>query len=352
MKTYWVTGGAGFIGSHLCESLLRDGHKVICVDSFADNYDYRFKVRNVLESLGMEPAFEHRDREDDLRRLQEAANSEQYRLEPADIRDGEALDRLFAACPPDVVVHLAALPGVRASIERPALFYDVNVVGTLRLLEAMRTHGTVKWVCASSSSVYGDNAKVPFEEGDPTGRPISPYAATKKSCELMGYAYRHLFGIDVVMLRFFTVYGERQRPDLAIRKFASLLSDGKPVPMYGDGSTSRDYTYVADIVDGIRHAADYVERHSGVYEIVNLGGSRTVSLARMIETLEQAWGERAAIDRQPMQPGDVLRTYADPAKARTLLGFEPSTPFEKGIERFVSWYRRQKTWEAGLRKPG
>lgn len=345
MATYLVTGGAGFIGSHLCESLLRDGHRVVNADSFAELYDYRYKARNVLESLGKEPIFEYKGRAEDLSRLQSLANSETYRLELADIRDEAAMDRLFREYKPDVVIHLAALPGVRASIDRPLETLDVNVKGTLLLLERMRAHGVTKWVCASSSSVYGNNPKAPFSEDDSVDRPISPYAASKISCELLGATYRHLHGIDGLMLRFFTVYGERQRPDLAIRKFAALIAEGKPIPFYGDGSTSRDYTYVADIVEGIRSAIRHVEANTGVYEIVNLGGSRTVSLTAMVEVLERELVARAVLNRLPPQPGDVERTWADPAKAKRLLGFEPATSFEDGIRRFAAWFREERLRE-------
>ncbi|WP_035156193.1 GDP-mannose 4,6-dehydratase [Cohnella thermotolerans] len=345
MSTYLVTGGAGFIGSHLCEALLKDGHTVVNADNFSDTYDYRFKVRNVLETLGMSPAFDYREKDEDLSRLRSLVRSERYRLEIADIRDGSAVEALFRTHKPDAVVHLAAMPGVRASIADPLLFEDVNVRGTLQLLERMRAHGVRKWVCASSSSVYGNNRKIPFAEADPVEQPISLYAATKRSCELMAYTYSHLFGIDGMVLRFFTVYGERQRPDLAIRKFAERIERGEPIPFYGDGSTSRDYTYVADIVRGIRSAIRYVERHEDVCEIVNLGGNRTVSLARMVETLEKEWGAQAKLDRQPMQPGDVERTCADLTKAKKLLGYEPSTGFEEGIRKFAAWLKAELAWQ-------
>ncbi|MBO9605393.1 MAG: GDP-mannose 4,6-dehydratase [Paenibacillaceae bacterium] len=336
MATYLVTGGAGFIGSHLCDSLQASGHRVINVDSFEGTYDYRLKVRHVRPDFPLDeekPAV--------LSALQETVAGSLYRLEIADIRDAAALERIFRSEPIDAVIHLAALPGVRASMEQPLLFEEVNVRGTVTLLEAMRQAGVRKWLCASSSSVYGNNAKVPFAETDAVDTPISLYAATKKSCELLGYTYHHLYAIDGMMLRFFTVYGERQRPDLAIRKFAGMIGRGMPLPFFGDGSTQRDYTYIADIVNGIRQALYYVEQHESVYEVLNLGNSHTVSLRRMVETLELALGKPALLDKLPPQPGDMTTTYANIDKAKRLIGYEPRTDFEEGIRQFVAWYTKE-----------
>lgn len=336
--TYLLTGGAGFIGSHLSERLRESGHRVISVDNFAETYDYRVKIRNVLGEATAELP-DQLGRQETLARLRDLVNDDGYRLEIADIRDRDALERIFRSETIDAVIHLGALPGVRASIERPFLFNEVNVGGTLNLLETMRGHGVRKWLCASSSSVYGNNAKVPFAETDDAISPISLYAATKKSCELLGYTYHHLYGIDGIMLRFFTVYGERQRPDLAIHKFTRLIDQGLEVPYYGDGSTRRDYTYIGDIVDGIAGALDYVQRHDSVYEILNLGGDHTVTLREMVETLERELGQTARLRVLPEQPGDVAQTCADIGKARHLIGYEPKMIFAEGIRRFVHWYR-------------
>ncbi|THF81714.1 GDP-mannose 4,6-dehydratase [Cohnella fermenti] len=338
MSTYLVTGGAGFIGSHLGDSLLASGHRVICLDSFSDSYDYRVKMRNILPGGLPDSLAALSDKEEALAKLKRSLPSERYRLETVDLRDSEALERIFESECIDAVIHLAALPGVRASIEQPLLFDDVNVRGTLLLLETMRKAGVRKWLCASSSSVYGHNEKVPFSESDPVDTPISLYAATKKSCELMGYTYYHLYGIDGMMLRFFTVYGPRQRPDLAIHKFARLIDQDREIPFYGDGTTKRDYTYVEDVVAGIRGALDYVEKHESVYEVLNLGNSRTVSLTEMVDGLESALGKKAILQRLPAQPGDMEMTCADIGKARRLIGYEPRTSFEEGIRNFVRWY--------------
>ncbi|RUS47296.1 GDP-mannose 4,6-dehydratase [Cohnella sp. AR92] len=338
MATYLVTGGAGFIGSHLGESLMAGGHRVIALDSFSDSYDYRVKIRNVQQDTCRENVAALSDKESALAELSRSLDSAQYRLETVDIRDAHALERIFQSERIDAVVHLAALPGVRASIEQPLLFEDVNVRGTLLLLETMKKYGVRKWVCASSSSVYGNNTKVPFSESDSVDSPISLYAATKKSNELMGYTYHHLYGIDSIMLRFFTVYGERQRPDLAIHKFARLIDQGKEIPFYGDGSTKRDYTYIGDIVSGIRGALSYVENNESVYEVVNLGNSRMVSLNEMVACLENELGKKAVLNRLPAQPGDMTMTFADISKAKRLIGYEPRTRFEEGIRNFARWY--------------
>jgi UDP-glucuronate 4-epimerase len=314
---YLVTGGAGFIGSHVCERLLRSGHVVTVLDDLNPFYDPAIKRRTLA----------------DLRAL-----GGQFQFVEADLTDAAAVSKLFAGSKFDQVIHLAARAGVRPSLAEPALYQRVNVEGTVNILEAARLNGVRKLVIASSSSVYGVNAKVPFSESDPIFQAISPYAASKLACEALGHSYHHVYGLEIVMLRFFTVYGPRQRPDLAIHKFAQLISSGRPIPVFGDGSTARDYTYVDDIVAGVLAAS---ERPFG-YEVFNLGESQTVTLARLIELLEAALGKRAIIDRQPLQPGDVPITFADISKARRLLGYAPQTKIDVGIPRFVAWFMGQR----------
>ena len=315
MKNILITGGAGFIGSHLTTRLLSEGDwQVTVVDDFNDFYDPSIKRENVSVF---------------------AANP-QFRLHEADIRDPEALERVFSDTRFDCIVHLAARAGVRPSLKEPRLYLETNVNGTLNLLELARRDGVKQFIFGSSSSVYGINAKVPFSESDPIFNPISPYAATKAAGELICHTYTHLYDMRIVCLRFFTVYGARQRPDLAIHKFAKLISAGTPIPVFGDGSTRRDYTYVDDIIAGVRAAMDY---EGSNYEVINLGESRTVELRELIGILENALGKRAEIDRQPMQPGDVPQTFADITKARALLGYNPQTQIEEGIRKFVVWFR-------------
>ena len=310
-----VTGGAGFIGSHLVERLLGTGRRVVVVDNFCDFYDPAIKRRNV-ELVSAD------------------AN---YTLREGDIRDQAFMEDVFAAGRFDCVVHLAAMAGVRPSIEQPRLYSDVNVNGTLNVLECCRLSGRPRLVFASSSSVYGVNTKVPFSEDDRVERAVSPYAATKLANEVMCHTYHHLYGFPVVCLRFFTVYGPRQRPEMAIAKFIRLIHAGDEVPMFGDGTTRRDYTYCDDIVDGIVAS---MSLDSG-YEIINLGNSRTVELRELIGLIASALGNKARIKRLPLQPGDVPITYADICKARRLLGYDPNYPIERGIERAVSWYLDQ-----------
>ncbi|MEB3221138.1 MAG: GDP-mannose 4,6-dehydratase [Candidatus Sericytochromatia bacterium] len=309
-----VTGGAGFIGSHLVDALLAAGERVVVLDDFNDFYDPAVKRANVAPHLA-DPAFA---------------------LVEGDLRDPAAIARCFDAHGPDRVVHLAARAGVRPSLDAPLLYQEVNVTATLHLLEACRRHGVRKLVFGSSSSVYGENAKVPFSEADPIPGPISPYAATKAAGELLCHTYSHLYGLPTVCLRFFTVYGPRQRPDLAIHKFARLIEAGQPLPVFGDGSTERDYTYVDDIVAGIRAALAYDATR---YEVINLGNCRTIALTALITGLERALGREAVLDRRPLQPGDVPRTCADVEKAARLLGYAPQTPFEAGLASFVAWLR-------------
>jgi UDP-glucuronate 4-epimerase len=317
-----VTGGAGFIGYHVCERLLRDGHVVCAFDDLNAFYDPQLKQANVrdLQSLAKPFSFVVGDL-----------------TEPGDVEE------VLASEPFDQVIHLAARAGVRPSLEQPALYQRVNVEGTVNLLEGARARGVQKLILASSSSVYGVNAKVPFAESDPIFTAISPYAASKLACEALGHVYHHLYGLDITMLRFFTVYGPRQRPDLAIHKFARLIASGKPIPVYGDGSTARDYTYVTDIVEGILACT----RRDFGYAIFNLGESQTVTLSRLIELLELHLGRKAVIDRQPLQPGDVPMTYADITKARRLLDYQPATRVEDGIRKFVDWFRAQPPLAVG-----
>lgn len=318
MKDILVTGGAGFIGSHLVDRLIADGGaSVTVVDDFNDFYDPRIKRANIAS---------HLERDD-------------FELVEADIADSRAMNDLFARAGFDCVVHLAARAGVRPSVEDPLAYEESNVRGTFTLLEAARRNGVPKFIFGSSSSVYGLNSKVPFAEEDPIANPISPYAATKIAAEAACRVYSHLYELRVVCLRFFTVYGARQRPDLAIHKFARLISQGQPIPIFGDGTTRRDYTYIDDIISGVRAAMQYDQSQ---FEVINLGESQTVELRRLVELLERALGKRAIIDHQPLQPGDVPLTYADVGKARRLLGYEPQTNIEAGIDRFVDWFKKQK----------
>ncbi|HWQ89323.1 MAG TPA: GDP-mannose 4,6-dehydratase [Desulfitobacteriaceae bacterium] len=325
MKSILVTGGAGFIGSHVCEALLNRDYQVISIDSFNDFYDPRRKRRNIEEIKAVAAS-------------RRAENS--FISVEGDIRDRGCLEKLFATYKPEAVIHLAAYAGVRPSIQNPVLYTDVNISGTVNLLECLKDHRVRYHVFASSSSVYGNNKKVPFSENDIVDFPISPYAATKKSGELLCHTYHHLYGINTACLRFFTVYGPRQRPDLAIHKFAGLMTQGLPVPLYGDGSTQRDYTFIADIIDGVVKSLEWTFSADKKYEVFNLGESQTISLAQMVATLEKVTGLKAVLDHQPRQPGDVDCTYADISKAKAMLGYNPVTSFEAGVAAFVSWYKK------------
>jgi UDP-glucuronate 4-epimerase len=308
-----ITGGAGFIGSHLTRRPLGQGERVTELDEFNDFYDPARKRLNVAEFIGR-PG---------------------YLLVEGDIRDEKLVNTLFAQAKFDSVVHLAARAGVRPSLREPILYEDVNCIGTLRLLEAARHHGPANFVFGSSSSVYGINTKVPFAEDDEVNLPISPYATTKRTGELLCFNYHHLYGLRTSCLRFFTVYGPAQRPEMAIHKFTDLIARGERVPMYGDGSTRRDYTFVDDIVDGIVAARDLAPG----FEIFNLGGAETTSLADLVIWIADELGVEAKIDRLPEQPGDVPITYADVAKAHRMLGYSPKVPIREGLRRFVRWYR-------------
>ena len=320
MKTYFITGAAGFIGSSLAERLLKEGNKVVGIDNFCDFYNPTIKEYNIKE-INL---------------------NENFKLYKNDIRDRQAIEKIFKENNIDVVIHLAAMAGVRPSIENPVLYQEVNCMGTQNILEEMKLNNITNLVMASSSSVYGNCKTVPFKEDMIVDFAISPYAATKKANEVMTHVYHKLFNFNVVMLRFFTVFGPKQRPDLAINKFTRLMLEDKEIPMFGDGTTSRDYTYIEDIVDGIIKSAKYVENNNNVYEILNLGNSTPVTLKEMINTIAKVLGKEPKINQLPMQPGDVQRTFADISKAKELIGYDPKTSFEKGIENFVEWYKINK----------
>lgn len=339
--TYLITGGSGFIGSHLIEKLLKEGHSVINIDNFDDFYDYKIKIKNTLASLEKNIDFEFSEKENDIQNLISISKSESYTLYFQDIRDQNGLEKIFQNHQIDLIIHLAALAGVRPSIERPLEYEEVNVRGTMNLWELCNQFGIKKFICASSSSVYGNNEKIPFCETDNVDQPISPYAATKKSGEILGHVYHSLYGIDMIQLRFFTVYGPRQRPDLAIHKFTKLISENKEIPFYGDGNTARDYTYIDDIIDGMLKSIDYLEKNSDIYEIINLGESEVVTLSEMLSEIEKNLNKTAIRKILPLQPGDVQKTSADITKARNLIGYKPTTNFQNGTKKFVEWFLRK-----------
>ena len=308
-----VTGGAGFIGSHLCEAALEKGHLVVCVDNFNDYYDPKIKEKNVEKCL----------------------KNKDFVLFREDITDLDGLKTIFKGSKPDQVIHLAAAVGVRESINKPILFEETNVKGTLNMLELCKQFGIKKFIFASSSSVYGENKKIPFSESDATDNIVSPYAATKRSAEILCETYNKLYGIKVTCLRLFTVYGPRGRPEMAPYKFTKLIYEGKEIPMFGDGSSKRDYTYVNDIVAGIVSAID---KDFG-FEIINLGNSKPVELRKFISTIEEITGKKAIIKRLPYQDGDVSMTFADISKAKKLLDYNPKTDLRQGIKNFFEWYK-------------
>jgi len=313
MKKALVTGAAGFIGSHLCERLLDDEWAVVGVDNFDDFYDPQIKRRNIASCL----------------------KNKNFQLVEADIRDSVAMNKTISDGV-EIIVHLAARAGVRPSIAQPLLYADVNVNGTMVLLEAAKKHKIGKFIFGSSSSVYGNNEKVPFSEGDNVDFPISPYAATKKAGELICHTYYDLYDISITCLRFFTVYGPRQRPDLAIHKFAKLIEQGKPILVYGDGTMMRDFTYIDDIIDGTVAAM----QKCSDFNIYNLGESRPIAVNDLVTEIEKALGKKAIKKYLPLQPGDVERTYADVTKAVNELGYNPSTTIQTGLEKFVTWLRQ------------
>ena len=310
-----VTGGAGFIGSHLSERLIQGNHDVVCLDNFNTFYDPVIKRRNI------EPLLSHH----------------RYRLIEGDILQWDLLEKVFQEGQFEVVIHLAARAGVRPSIKEPRLYQKVNVEGTVNLLEISSRMDRPRFILASSSSVYGNNKKVPFSEDDPVDFPISPYAATKKACELLAFTYASLYNLPVTCLRFFTVYGPRQRPDMAIHKFTKSIVEDREITLFGDGTSSRDYTYITDIIDGIMKAIDLCDG----YRIYNLGESQTIQLSHLIQILEETLGKKAKIKPMPIQPGDVSITYADVSKARKELGYSPCISIPEGIRRFVEWYHNQ-----------
>ncbi len=314
---YLVTGGAGFIGSSLADKLLEEGNTVICLDNFDNFYDPEIKKRNIANAL----------------------KNKNYTLIEGDIRDKNALEKCFSVLKIDTVIHLAALAGVRPSIANPELYFQVNLFGTLNILEAMRKFQVNKMIFSSSSSIYGNNPKVPFSETDRVDNPISPYAASKKSAELLCHNYHHLYGFDICCLRFFTVYGPRQRPEMAIHLFTKKIHQGQAISVFGDGTNKRDYTFIGDILNGITAS---ILNNDG-YEIINLGESFTIALNDLVELIEKELGKKAVIERKPMQPGDVNMTYADVSKAKKNLNYIPSTPINNGIKKFVEWYLKENT---------
>jgi len=311
-----VTGGAGFIGSHLCERLIALGHQVCCIDNFDAFYDPDIKRKNIANLTG----------------------SKDFQLYEVDICASGPLLEIFCAFSPDMVVHLAARAGVRPSIADPALYERVNMQGTIHILEACRIFQVDKLMFASSSSVYGGNKKVPFAEEDPVDRPVSPYAATKKAGELLCYTYSHLYGLHIFCYRFFTVYGPRQRPEMAIHKFTRKIFHQEKIAVYGDGSSSRDYTYIDDIIDGLINSMDKIKG----YEIINLGNSSPTNILDLLSLIQSASGIKAMITHEGDKPGDVPMTFADISKAQRLLGYTPKTPIQEGVQKFIKWYNSKR----------
>jgi len=310
--TILVTGCAGFIGSHVVDRLLLMGKSVVGIDNFDPFYDQSIKMKNIEHNL----------------------DKENFTFHSADIRDKDRMEQILDDSDIDTIIHLAARAGVRPSIQDPLLYEDVNIKGTMNILELSKGRHIKKFVFGSSSSVYGINEKIPFSEEDPVEKAISPYAASKRACEIFCYTYHHLYGIPTACLRFFTVYGPRQRPEMAIHKFVRSIDQGKEIEMYGDGISRRDYTYYSDIVDGIIASVD---KEFG-YEVINLGNSNVVELRYLIQLIEENLGKKARIKKLPAQPGDVRVTYADITKAERLLGYDPQVGIEEGIKRFVQWY--------------
>ncbi len=309
-----VTGAAGFIGSHICEYYLNRGNTVIGIDNFDNFYSREIKEENIDE-----------------------ISTSNFIFYEVDIRNKSSLEKVFSENKIDIVIHLAAKAGVRPSMDSIEEYYDVNINGTISLLETMRNFNVKKMIFASSSSVYGNNKKVPFSESDQVDNPISPYAASKKSGELLCHVYCHLYGFEITCLRFFTVFGPRQRPDLAIHKFTKLINSGEPVPIFGDGSTSRDYTYILDIVDGVNCAID----HLNGYKVFNLGESKIISLISLVHTIEKSLGKKAILVYAPFQPGDVNITFSNISKARSEIGYNPQYDINLGINEFVSWFKNK-----------
>jgi UDP-glucuronate 4-epimerase len=308
-----VTGGAGFIGSYTCELLLKKDYEVVCLDNFNDFYNPEQKEKNIEECL----------------------KNENFKLYRADLRNKEILDKIFRENEIDKIIHLGAMAGISASLDKPELYFEINVIGTLNLLETMKKFGVKHLIFGSSSSIYGEREKGPFSEEDNVDKPISPYASSKKACEELCYCYHHLYGIKVTCLRLFTVYGPRQRPDLAIMKFIKLALEDKPIQLYGDGSTMRDYTYVEDIAEGILKA---LEKEFD-YEIINLGNNNPVKLSMLIDIIEKGIGKKIKREFKPLQKGDVSITFANISKAKKLLKWQPKMPIEKGIRKEIEWVK-------------
>ncbi|MEP7170776.1 MAG: GDP-mannose 4,6-dehydratase [Bacteroidota bacterium] len=319
MQRLLITGAAGFIGSNLNEFFLNSGCQVTGIDNFDSFYDRKIKEENLSNSL----------------------SNPNFTFHEMDLTDNTQLKKLSPAI--DIVIHIAAKAGVLPSIKNPMAYINNNITGTQNLLEWMRENEIKKMLFASSSSIYGNNIKVPFAENDIVDYPISPYAFTKKSCELLNHTYHHLHGFDIINLRFFTVYGSRQRPDLAIHKFVKLISGNQPVPMYGDGSSARDYTYITDTINGINGALNYLLNNKNVFEIVNLGNHNPVKLSDLIYTIYELMGVTPNVKHLPMQPGDVNVTFADISKAKSLFGYSPETKLTDGLKKFISWYQSLKT---------
>lgn len=311
---FLITGGAGFIGSHIVDELLFLGEEIIVIDNFNTYYDPKIKWVNISN----------------------AQKNPDFKLFEGDILDKKLLDEIFSSFNIDILIHLAAQAGVRGSIKNPELYTEVNVMGTLNLLEMCKKYKIKKMIFGSSSSIYG-NTPVPFNENNIVDKPISPYAATKKAAELLCYTYHHLYKVPIICLRFFTVYGPRQRPEMAIYKFTKLINNNEPLPIYGDGNSSRDYTYITDILDGIKSAI----KKDLDFEIINLGSSDPIKLIDLVNLIQQKMGKKANLMFLPPQSGDVERTYADISKAERLLGYSPKVDIKDGIEKFVNWYLNQ-----------
>ncbi|MBK5202477.1 MAG: GDP-mannose 4,6-dehydratase [Prolixibacteraceae bacterium] len=318
MKNIIVTGCAGFIGSHLCERLLKDGSFVIGIDNFDPFYSRSIKESNINKFR----------------------NNPNFKFLEFDLSNKEELNKLLKGTKADLIIHLAGKAGVRPSIENPEDYIRANIISTQNILSFMKDNGIKKLAFASSSSIYGNTKDTPFNEEQDVNKPISPYAFTKKACELLNYTYHALYDIDILNLRFFTVFGPRQRPDLAIHKFTKLIINNQEIPMFGDGTTSRDYTYFEDTINGICLSIEYLFQHKKVYEIINLGNNHPVKLLDLIATIEKATGKKAKIKQLPMQSGDVDITYANIDKAKKLLGYQPKYSFEEGINNFVVWYKQ------------
>ena len=321
INTILVTGGSGFIGSNLIDKLIEQKKRVVCIDNFDDFYSKNIKLNNMQTSL----------------------KSPLYTFMEGDIRNKELLEKIFNEHHVDAVVHLAAKAGVRPSIVNPDVYFDVNVNGTLNLIHGMNKFNVRKLIFSSSSSVYGNNIKIPYSETDNVDFPISPYAASKKSCELLIHTFHYLNQLDVINLRFFTVYGPRQRPDLAIYKFFKNIYDGNSIDVYGDGTTSRDYTYIDDIVQGICNSLNYLEKNNHVYETINLGNNHPVKLLDLIDAIEQVTSKKFSINHLPPQEGDVNHTFADIVKAKKLLLYNPTKTIREGLLKFNDWYETHKS---------